>query len=76
MPDPPGAPRIAEEDRSHGDAGDVDPGGESLGATEPEVRGRVVVSAAGENVGDLVMSRKGSVEPAVEPGDERQGTRR
>src|SRR6202045_4343531 len=34
------------------------PGGEGLGAAGPEVRGGVVVSAAGENVGDLVMSGK------------------
>src|ERR1700730_18116120 len=39
-------------------AGDVGPGGEGLGAAEPEVRGGVVVSAAGENVGDLIMSGK------------------
>ena len=43
---------------SHGDAGDVGPGGERLGAAEPKVRGGVVVSAAGENVGDLVMGGK------------------
>src|SRR5712671_3684256 len=42
---------------SHGDAGDVGPGGEG-GAAGPEVCGGVVVSAAGENVGDLVMSGK------------------
>src|SRR6202045_1200021 len=34
------------------------PGGEGLGAAGPEVRGGVVVSAAGENVGDLVMGGK------------------
>ena len=32
---------------SHGDAGDVGPGGERLGAAEPKVRGGIVVSAAG-----------------------------
>src|ERR1700720_893548 len=42
----------------HGDAGDVGPGGEGLGAAGPEVGGGVVVSAAGENVGELVMSGK------------------
>src|SRR5947209_12120800 len=40
------------------DAGDVGPGGEGLGAAGPEVGGGVVVSAAGENVGELVMSGK------------------
>ena len=34
------------------------PGGEGLGAAGPEFCGGVVVSAAGENVGDLVMSGK------------------
>src|SRR5712675_1091603 len=43
---------------SHGDAGDVGPGGEGLGAAGPKVRGGVVVSTAGENVGDLVMGGK------------------
>src|ERR1700730_11646840 len=42
----------------HGDAGDVGPGGERLGAAETKVRGGVVVSAAGENVRDLVMGGK------------------
>src|SRR6478736_7894328 len=45
-------------DCSHGDAGDVGPGGEGLGAAGQEVGGGVVVSAAGENVGELVMSGK------------------
>src|SRR6202035_5317210 len=43
---------------SHGDAGNVGPGGEGLGAAGPEVCGGVVVSAAGENVGDLVTGGK------------------
>src|SRR5712671_4615553 len=34
------------------------PGGARLGAAEPKVRGGVVVSAAGENVRDLVMGGK------------------
>src|ERR1700730_13938023 len=42
----------------HGEAGDVGPGGLGLGETGPEVRGGVVVSTAGENVGDLVMGGK------------------
>ena len=42
----------------HGDAGDVGPGGEGLGADRPEVCGGVAVSAAGENVGHLVMGGK------------------
>ena len=42
----------------HGDAGDVCPSGEGLGAAGPTVRGGVVVSVAGENVGDLVMGGK------------------
>src|SRR6478736_544598 len=45
-------------DCSHGDAGDVGPGGEGLGAVGPKVCGGVVVSAAEENVGDLVMGGK------------------
>jgi hypothetical protein len=36
-------------DCSHGDAGDVGPGGEGLGAAGPEVGGSVAVSAAGKN---------------------------
>ena len=43
---------------SHGEAGDVGPGGLGLGETGPEVRGDVVVSTAGEKVGDLVMGGK------------------
>jgi hypothetical protein len=35
----------------HGDAGDVGPGGESLGVAGPEVCGGVTVSAAREDVG-------------------------
>ena len=42
----------------HGDADDLGPGGEGLGAAGPEVCGGVVVSAAGEKVGDLVMRGK------------------
>src|SRR6202030_438075 len=42
----------------HGDAGDVGPRGEGLGAAGPEVGGGVVVSAAGEKVGELVMGGK------------------
>jgi hypothetical protein len=42
----------------HGDAGDLGPGGEGLGAAGPEVGGGVVVSVAEENVGELVMSGK------------------
>ena len=38
--------------------GDVGPGGEGLGAAGSEVCGGVMVSAAGEDVGDLVMSGK------------------
>jgi hypothetical protein len=38
--------------------GDVGPGGEGLGAAGPEICGGVVVSAAGENVGDLIMGGK------------------
>src|SRR5438477_13053906 len=41
-----------------GEAGDVGPGGLGLGETGPEVRGGVVVSTAGEKVGDLVMGEK------------------
>src|SRR5438874_11817116 len=37
------------------DAGDMGPGGEGLGAAGPEVCGGVVVSAAGEHIGDLIM---------------------
>ncbi len=42
----------------HGNAGDVSPGSEGLCAAGPKVCGGVVVSAAGENVGDLVMGGK------------------
>src|SRR5258705_3194982 len=42
----------------HGDASDVGPSGEGLGAAGPTVRGGVVVSVAGENVGHLVMGGK------------------
>src|SRR5271163_4909133 len=41
---------------SLGNAGDIGPGGEGLGAAEPEACCSVAVSAAGENVGDLVVS--------------------
>ena len=49
----------------HGDAGDVGPGGEGLGAPGPKARGLIVVSAAGENVSDLVMNGKEALNDAV-----------
>ena len=48
----------------HADAGDVGPGGEGLSAAGPEVYGGVVVSAAGENIGALVIGGKGGRQPA------------
>jgi hypothetical protein len=43
---------------SHGDAGDVGPSGESPGAAGPDVRSGIVVSTAGEEIGNLVMDGK------------------
>jgi hypothetical protein len=42
----------------HGDAGDIGPGGEGLGAAGSEVSGGVVAAAAEENVSDLAMGGK------------------
>jgi hypothetical protein len=47
----------------HANAGDVGPGGEGLGAAGPEVYGGVVVSAAGENIGALVIGGKEALNP-------------
>jgi hypothetical protein len=41
--------------RSHRHAGDVDPGDERLVAGGMKLRGGVLVGAAGENVGDLIV---------------------
>jgi hypothetical protein len=51
--------------RSHGHAGNLGPGGECLTAGGTKLRGGVVVWAAGEHVGDLIMAGEKPLQPAA-----------